>query len=60
MNMLAISPVTLKADTKAGMALYDYDKNKNYRIFVPCADRRVYLYDIRGQLIKRLEKWEDG
>lgn len=50
-------PVTLKADTKAGMALYDYDKNKNYRIFVPCADRRVYLYDIRGQLIK---DWKSG
>ena len=50
-------PVTLKADTKIGMALYDYDKNRNYRIFVPCADRRVYLYDIRGQLIK---DWKSG
>lgn len=45
-------PVTFKADCKRGITLFDYDKNKNYRIFAPCADRQVYLYDIRGQIVK--------
>jgi hypothetical protein len=33
------------------MALFDYDKSRDYRIFVACRDRKVYAYDIEGKLV---------
>ena len=48
-------PLTLKARCEQGITLYDYDNNKEYRIFAPCEDRNVYLYDIGGDLIKGWE-----
>lgn len=45
-------PVKFRAESKNGITVFDYDKNWNYRIFVPCIDRQVYLYDIKGELVK--------
>lgn len=45
-------PLTFKADCPRGISLFDYDKNRNYRIFAPCADRQVYLYDVKGKIVK--------
>lgn len=45
-------PLTFKADCSRGISLFDYDKRRNYRIFAPCADRQVYLYDIQGKVVK--------
>ena len=42
-------PVTLRAKGVQGISLYDYDGKKDYRIFVPCADRKVYLYGLDGR-----------
>lgn len=44
-------PVKLKSPATAGLALFDYSKNKEYRIFIPCSDKSIYLYDKRGKII---------
>lgn len=50
-NPVGRFPVALRAESKRGISVCDYEKNRNYRIFVPCADRNVYLYDLNGQLV---------
>ncbi len=47
-------PITLPAKATNGIAVYDYGNTKDYRIFVACADRKVYLYDKNG---KPVEGW---
>lgn len=50
-NYVERYPVRLKAPTISGMSIVDYDKNRNYRIFVPTIDKKNYLYDIEGNII---------
>jgi len=50
-NYVERYPVKLRSDATNGMALFDYDKRKEYRIFVACDDRRVYVYDLEGSII---------
>ncbi len=45
-------PLRLKSDCEQGITVFDYDNNRTYRIFAPCADRKVYLYDMKGALVK--------
>lgn len=45
-------PLTFRARSEQGISVVDYDDSKDYRIFVPCADREVYLYGIDGNLVK--------
>lgn len=45
-------PLQLKSPASTGMAVFDYENHKDYRIFIPCADKKVYLYSIKGDLIK--------
>ncbi len=47
-------PLKLPASTSAEISVFDYDKNSNYRIFVPCSDRKIYLYNQEGHI---LEGW---
>ncbi len=47
-------PVHLPATTERGITLCDYEKDKNYRIFAPCTDQKIYLYGIDG---KRVSGW---
>lgn len=42
-------PLALRAKGVQGISLCDYDGKKDYRIFVPCADRKVYLYGLDGR-----------
>ncbi len=35
----------LPDSTKFGLTVVDYDKNKNYRFFVPCLNNKIYLFD---------------
>lgn len=44
-------PMKFPAEASAGLAVFDYEQNRNYRIFVPLSDRRVLLYDIDANLI---------
>jgi len=50
-NYVKNYPVRLKAEATRGIAIFDYDKNKNYRIFIPCKDQRVYAYSKEGKII---------
>ncbi len=50
-NYVERYPVKFRADATNGLALFDYDNRKEYRIFVACSDRKVYVYDIEGNII---------
>ncbi len=50
-NYVERYPVKFRADATNAIALFDYDNRKEYRIFVACADRMVYVYDIEGNII---------
>lgn len=50
-NYVERYPIALRQQATAPLALFDYDKSRNYRIFVPVADRRIYAYDIDGSII---------
>ncbi len=50
-NYVERFPVTLRSPASGPMALFDYEKNRNYRIFVPGEDSRMYLYDKTGNLV---------
>ncbi len=41
-------PVKLPSKATSNLTLLDYDKNKDYRIFIACADRRIYNYSLYG------------
>lgn len=47
-------PITLPARATNGIAVFDYGNTRDYRIFVACANRKVYLYDKNG---KSVEGW---
>lgn len=51
-NYVERFPVKLRAPASGPATLYDYDKNLDYRIFVPGSDKLVYLYDKTGNVVK--------
>ena len=50
-NAVGNYPVNLRSPATCGMALFDYDNNKTYRILIACSDRKVYAYDKEGKLV---------
>jgi hypothetical protein len=50
-NYVKNYPVRLKSEASQGIALFDYDQNKSYRIFIPCKDQQVYAYSKEGNII---------
>jgi hypothetical protein len=50
-NYVERYPVNLRADATNGIALFDYDKRQDYRIFVACDDRKMYVYDLEGNIV---------
>jgi hypothetical protein len=45
-------PVRISSNITTGLAVLDYDKNKNYRLLVGCVNGSVYNYQINGQPAK--------
>ncbi|MEA1887929.1 MAG: hypothetical protein U9N72_12035 [Bacteroidota bacterium] len=45
-------PVRLRSPASNGLALFDYENNKDYRLFICGADRKVYAYDKTGNTVK--------
>lgn len=41
-------PITLPEKATNGLAVLDYGNNKDYRLFLALADKKVYLYDKNG------------
>jgi len=44
-------PISLRSNASNALALFDYDKSRDYRLFVASEDRKIYVYDIEGNLI---------
>jgi hypothetical protein len=53
-NNFASYPVKLASPASGPITLFDYDKDKKYRILVPCEDREIREYDVNG---KAVEGW---
>lgn len=47
-NIMDGYPVRLPARVSSSISVFDYDNSGNYRIFVPCADNKLYLYTKEG------------
>lgn len=43
-------PITLPQKATAPLAIFDYEKNRNYRIFVPC-DKKIYAFNLEGNIV---------
>ncbi len=50
-NYVERYPISLRSNATNPIALFDYDKNKDYRMFVAGADRKIYVYDIEGNMV---------
>jgi hypothetical protein len=46
-------PVTLPKPATNGLALFDYDKDREYRILVSATDNKVYAFDKKGETISQ-------
>jgi hypothetical protein len=51
-NYVERYPVKLRVPATNGLALFDYERSRDYRIFVAGEDRGIYLYDKEGNIIK--------
>ncbi len=47
-------PLSLQSPATTGLGLFDYEKDKNYRIAIPHADRTMSMTDVDGN---RVEGW---
>jgi outer membrane protein assembly factor BamB len=50
-NNVESYPVKLRSNASNGIVLFDYDNRKEYRMFVACEDRKVYAYDLSGNIV---------
>lgn len=44
-------PVSFRAEASAGISLFDYDQNGEWRIPVPSKDKKIYMYDRDGKVV---------
>jgi hypothetical protein len=56
-NYIERYPLKLPAPLTTGISVFDYENRRDYRIFAPCSDRKVYLFSIDGNTIK---DWQFG
>lgn len=45
-------PLILKLPATSGMALIDFDRNRDYRILIACSDNNIYGFDKNGLPLK--------
>lgn len=48
-QMMPNYPIKLAATAGSGLSLFDYEKDRNYRVFIACNNQSVYGYDISGR-----------
>jgi len=48
-------PLQLPAAATNGVTVFDYEKNKNYRLFIACDDKKIHAYSLTG---KSLRDWK--
>ncbi len=49
-------PIQLGSKATNGLSVFDYIRNKEYRIVFACEDNRVYNYDLKGNSIRGWKK----
>ncbi len=54
-NYVERYPILLPSPATTALSLFDYDNNKDYRIFIPTEDKHIYLFNINGNLNKGFE-----
>lgn len=50
-NYVERYPISLRSNATNPLALFDYDNSRDYRLFIATEDRKIYLYDIEGNMI---------
>jgi hypothetical protein len=50
-NFVEKYPIKLRSPATSGVSVFDYDNNRDYRLFIPCEDRKVYAYNKEGNLV---------
>ena len=51
-NEMSGFPITLQSNATTTISVFDYEKNRNYRIFVPCESKQVLCYETTGKELK--------
>jgi hypothetical protein len=51
-NYVERYPVKLRSPATSPLAIYDYDNNQNYRLFIAGEDKMIYSYDKTGSVVK--------
>ena len=51
-NYVERYPVKLRSPATNSLALFDYDNNLNYRIFIAGEDKNIYSYDKTGNIVR--------
>ncbi|MFA5818472.1 MAG: hypothetical protein WC854_04270 [Bacteroidales bacterium] len=51
-NYVERYPVKLRSPATNSLALFDYDNNFNYRLFIAGEDKMIYSYDKTGNVVK--------
>ena len=51
-NYVGRYPVKLRSPATNSMAMFDYDNNLNYRLFIAGEDKMIYSYDKTGNVLK--------
>lgn len=50
-NFVERYPIKLPAKAVAPLAVFDYEKKKNYRLFIPLENKKIKVYNIEGKSI---------
>jgi hypothetical protein len=50
-NFVEKYPIKLRSPATCGVSVFDYDDNRDYRLFIACEDKHVYAYTRDGNLI---------
>ena len=50
-NRVGHFPVNLRAEASNGVAVLDYNRNRDYRYVVAGTDRKIYVYDRDGRIV---------
>lgn len=50
-NHVAPFPIKLPAEATNNVTVFDYDKDGEYRFFIACADKQIYVFDKKGKQV---------
>lgn len=50
-NNIGNYPVILPSKSCCGLSLFDYENNGDFRLFVPCIDNEIRVYDKKGNIV---------